>query len=105
MSASEQVVIDTRPDGVELTVERGTLPGDLRLSWTPATLDLDGLPVNLQHYLVFASDTPLANTDIVDGIEAPALTLTGTSFELTPQAQARFYKVFVLDIRGNMSPH
>ncbi len=93
------------PDGVELTVERGTLPGDLRLSWTPATLDLDGLPVNLQHYLVFASDTPLANTDIVDGIETPAWTLTGTGFELTPFAQARFYKVFVLDIRGNMSPH
>ena len=92
------------PAGVELELLRGTVAGDVRLSWTPATLDLDGNPVDLQQYLVFASDVPLPKTDIVDGVVPPLLTVSGTSVELTPPAQSRFYTVFVLDTRGNMSP-
>jgi len=92
------------PEGVELTLARGTLAGDLLLTWTPATLDLDGNPVDLQHYLVFASDAPLLKTDIVDGGATPLPPVTGTSTELTPPAQSRFYTVFVVDTRGNMSP-
>jgi len=92
------------PAGVELEAYRGTLAGDVLLSWTPATLDLDGNPVELAHYLVFASDAPLTITDIVDGLVVPLLTVSGTSVEWTPPAQSRFYRVFVLDTRGNMSP-
>ena len=77
---------------------------DIRLEWTPATLDLDGQPVDLMHYLVFAADAPVPKTDVVDGVAMPFMTVSGTSVELTPAVQSRFYSVFVVDIRGNISP-
>jgi hypothetical protein len=92
------------PAGVPLQIERGTAAGDILLIWTPATLDLDGNPVDLLHYLVFAGDAPLLTTDIVDGVTLPLLTVGGPSVELTPSAQSRYYKVFVVDTHGNMSP-
>ena len=92
------------PAGVELQLARGTLSGDILLSWTPATLDLDGNPVDLQHYLVFGSDAPLPQTDVLDGVASPLLTVGGTSVELTPPVQSHFYTVFVVDTRGNISP-
>jgi hypothetical protein len=87
-----------------MQIERGTAAGDILLTWTPAALDLDGNAVDLLHYLVFAGDAPLLTTDIVDGVTLPLLTIGGTSVELTPSAQSRYYKVFVVDTRGNMSP-
>ena len=92
------------PRGVTLQVGRGTVAGDILLSWTPAGLDLDGNPVDLLHYLVFAGDAPVSKTDVLDGLVTPLLTVGGTSIELTPAVQSRNYTVFVVDTRGNMSP-
>ena len=92
------------PMGVGLTVERAPVFGDVRLTWTPATVTLDGLPVDLGHYALYASDTPFSKEDVVDGVLTPMLTLTGTSIDLTPPAESRYYSVWVVDTRGNMSP-
>lgn len=92
------------PLGVLLNVARGTAPGDLLLSWTAATSTLDGLPVDLGHYALYASDTPFSKDAVHAGALTPMLTLGTTSVEVTPPPQSRFYSVFVVDTRGNMSP-
>ncbi len=92
------------PRGVFLDLDRGTQPGDVRLTWPAATEDLDGRPLDLQHYAVYASDAPLTRESVIDDLITPILTTTQTSVELTPAAQDRFYSVFVVDTRGNMSP-
>ncbi len=92
------------PRGVVLDVERGTAPGDVLLTWTAATTDHDGNPVDLLHYLVFATDTPMPKTAFVDGAVPPFMTVGGTGVEFTPAPQSRFYSVFAVDTRGNMSP-
>ena len=92
------------PQGVFLDVVRGTLPGDLMLTWPQATTTLDGLPLDLGHYAIYASDVPISKTAVVGGALSPTMTVTTNFVEISPPAQSRFYSVFVVDARGNISP-
>jgi hypothetical protein len=82
-------------------------PGNLVLAWTPAENDLDGRPLSLSHYAVYAADQPFTREAIRDGLILPLLTVPapGTSVEFTPPAQNRYYSVLAVDTRGNSSPY
>ena len=79
-------------------------PGDLRLAWPAVTTTVSGDPIALQHYVVFASDTPFTPQDVAAGSVPELGTASGTTMEITPPPQDRYYSVLAVDIRGNRSP-
>lgn len=79
-------------------------PGNVVLAWDPVVEALDGSTAQIGEYRLYAADQPFSREDIRDNLLIPLLTTTGTSVELTPPAQNRYYSVLVVDIRGNVSP-
>jgi hypothetical protein len=87
----------------------------LMLSWSPVTTVFDvsggGGPAAIDHYEVYAADTPISREDICDPLDGtctgltPIQTVVGTSFEINPPAaQDRYYSVLAVDTKGNQSP-
>jgi hypothetical protein len=88
-----------------LSVWRSTTTiGALSLSWTPVLTRMDGGPVDLVHYEIYAADQPFTRTDVRDGMIPPLTTSTGTTLELTPPGSNRYYSVLAVDRQGNRSP-
>ena len=78
---------------------------DILLSWSPVTTTFDGGPVDLLHYELYGSNQPFTRADIRDGVVGgPLTTATGTSIDMTPMLQSRYYSVLAVDTRGNKSP-
>jgi hypothetical protein len=78
-------------------------PGNVRLTWTPVTTTLDGTPIRLQHYAVYASPVPFRREDV--GAMTPIATPASTSLDLTPPAGSRYYSVLAVDALGNVAPY
>jgi hypothetical protein len=79
-------------------------PGDLALDWTPVVTRIDGGPVDLSHYEVYASDLPFTRVDVRNGSIPLLLIHSGTGLEFSPQTQDRYYSVLAVDRQGNRSP-
>ncbi len=78
--------------------------GEIVLSWSPVTTRLDGEPVALQHYEIYADDLPFTRADIRDGLIPILATEAGTSLQIAPAGNDRYYSVLALDTLGNRSP-
>jgi hypothetical protein len=95
------------PNGIlDLVIERSTVtPGALVLSWSPVTTDFDDNPAQITHYEVHAADTPFTRADIEAGTpDLVVPVVTGTSKEIVPASQSRYYSVLAVDAKGNRSP-
>jgi hypothetical protein len=82
----------------------GLAPGEIRLSWDAVDTTVDGDPLDLSHYAVYAADSPFTRAQVAAGAVQLLQTTTATEILLTPPAQSRYYSVLVVDIRGNVSP-
>ncbi|HXV77176.1 MAG TPA: C25 family cysteine peptidase [Candidatus Polarisedimenticolaceae bacterium] len=93
------------PDSTTLLIGKDTeVPGKLVLTWSPVATTVDGSPVEVVHYLLYAADQPFSRADVRDGLLPAPTIVTTTSFELTPPMQNRYYSVLAVDGRGNVSP-
>jgi len=93
------------PARTDLGLSRGAAPGTIRLEWDPVLLTVTGVPVQLAHYAVYASDAPFSREAVRDGLVPVLVTTTGASLELMPSGASQYYSVFAVDIRGNVSPY
>jgi hypothetical protein len=78
-------------------------PDTLRLQWPAVTTDTDGNPLAVDHYEVYASDSPFSRADI------PAMTpvrpsVLATTVDLL-ESEGNFFSVIAVDARGDLSPH
>jgi hypothetical protein len=94
------------PAAVTIYLDKASLtPGNLVLDWQPVTVAVDGASTDVDHYLLYGSDVPFTREQIRDGGLSPMATIVGTSYEMTPAAQNRYYSILAVDIRGNVSPY
>lgn len=92
------------PASTTLTLEKALTPGSVRLTWPAVTGTVDGRPVELLGYRVYAAGQPFTRADIRDGLVSPLTTTPATSFVMSPQVEDRYYSVLAVDVRGNLSP-
>ena len=90
------------PDGVsDLRIVRNG--GNLDLSWSAVTRDVDGNPTLVDHYELYADAQPVDRARV--GTLAPAVPfIATTSVSVPAPAGAVYYSVIVVDVRGNRSP-
>jgi hypothetical protein len=94
------------PAGIkDLTLAASPTPGRLILSWSAVSTDFDDQPTVISHYELYASDQPFGRAEIQAGqAELLDASIAGTTLELLPEAQNRYYSVLAVDPRGNRSP-
>ena len=81
-----------------------TVPENLVLSWTAIDSTFDGDPIVVDHYDIYAADTPFTRQDVEDGLVPLLRAVTGSSEELIPADQRLFYSVIAVDRLGQQSP-
>jgi hypothetical protein len=75
----------------------------LGLSWPAVTTDFDGHALTIDHYEVYAKNTPFTRTDIRNGM-VPIGSPATASFSVTAPVPSQYYSVLAVDARGNKSP-
>jgi hypothetical protein len=78
-------------------------PGLLRLSWSPITTGVDGLPREVDHYEVYASATPFSRADLA-GMTPLAPMVLATEVEVSELA-GDFFSVVAVTAHGDTSPY
>ena len=86
---------------LDLGVER-LLPGTLRLSWSPISVDYIGNPMFVDHYVVYAAATKFGRDDIstMTPIRPSVLATTVDVLE----AEGTHFSVLAVGRRGTLSP-
>lgn len=96
------------PDGIsDLSVSRAAVvAGNLVLSWSPVTRVVnDATPTVVERYELYGTATPFTMEQLRDGAVPVLASTSGTSLEITPAAESRYYRVVAVDSRGNRSPY
>jgi len=90
---------------VDLTLAESPTPGRVLLAWSAVAADFDDQPTSISHYELYASDQPFGRAEIQQGtVELLDGSIPGTTLDLLPQSQNRYYSVLAVDARGNRSP-
>jgi hypothetical protein len=77
-------------------------PGELQLFWAPVTRDVDGIPVSVDRYEVYAAETAFGRAD-TEGM-APIRTVTETGVTLL-ESEGSYFSVLAVTVRGDRSPY
>jgi hypothetical protein len=77
-------------------------PGLLRLSWSPVTTGVDGLPREVDHYEVYAAATPFSRADLAGMTPLEALVLE-TAVEVS-ELSGDYFSVVAVTAHGDTSP-
>lgn len=94
------------PRGTVLTVDVSpAVPGNLTLSWLPVESTISGGSVSGIVYRVVASGSVFTLEAARSGAVEVLLTTAGTSVDVTPAAESRYYSVLAVDEKGNVSPY
>jgi hypothetical protein len=88
-----------------------TTPGNVVFTWPAVTTafsptDVPGSPLAIDHYELYARQTPFTRANIRDGLVPLITSTTSPSIELTPAVTAtnQYWSVIAVDARGNKSP-
>lgn len=74
----------------------------LRLAWSPVSVDVDGVRLEVDHYEVYASATPFSRADLAAMTPVRPLVLA-TGVDL-PESEGDFFSVVAVSSHGDLSP-
>jgi len=91
------------PKGID-DMELDHVGGNVTLTWTPVSTDVDGGASFIDHYVVYSSTMPLAR-EIIDPMLPLAGNVTTPAFSTpVPPGDMIYFTVIVVDKFGNRSP-
>lgn len=91
------------PKGID-DMDLDRVGGNVTLTWTPVSTDVDGGPTFIDHYVVYSSTMPLAR-EIIDPMLPLAGNVTTPAFSTpVPAGDMIYFTVIVVDKFGNRSP-